>query len=80
MLENLQARHSSIRLTNFFQERESIIFEANNWFKPKKAYATMRTKSVDDEPDQMSIESGNPKVPNFKNYRNNQEKFSSVTS
>ena len=40
----------------------------------------MRTKSVDDEPDQMSIESGNPKVPAFKNYRNNQEKFSSVTS
>ena len=39
----------------------------------------MRTKSVDDEPDQMSIESVNPKVPTFRNYRN-QEKFSSVTS
>lgn len=41
----------------------------------------MRTKSVDDEPDHMSIESGNPRhSPTFKNYRNQGEKFSSVTS
>ena len=29
----------------------------------------MRTKSVDDEPDHMSIESGS-KAPTFRNYRN----------
>ena len=66
------------------QERESIIFEENNWLRntnrTSNAFASYRTKSADDEHDAESMDSGHVRAGLNFTGRRNPEKFSSITS